>query len=109
MVAKVTHGLKDFAQPFVVADVVAYEECVTHAGPSVELNGHALRAIKKASLPCWHKLSSALNRLQIRDYSAGKLPNPREVPAISNLATVFLIRVNGARRDDSDALLLNSR
>ena len=111
MIAKVTHGLKDFAQPFVVADVVADEECVTHVGSSFELNGHALRAMKKASLPCWLKLSSALNRLQIREYSAGKLPNPREVPAISNLATVFLIRVNGVRRDDSDAslLILNSR
>lgn len=51
MVTKVTHGLKDFAQPFVVADVVADEKCVTHVGPSFELNGHALRAIKKASLP----------------------------------------------------------
>ena len=76
MVAKVTHGLKDFAQPFVVTDVVAYEECVTHAGPSVELKGHALRAIKKASLPCWLKLSSALNRLQIREYSADKASEP---------------------------------
>jgi len=35
MIAKVTHGLKDFAQPFVVADVVADEECVTHEGPSI--------------------------------------------------------------------------
>ena len=83
MIAKVTHGLKDFAQPFVVADVVAYEECVTHAGPSVELKGHALRAIKKASLPCWLKLNSVLNRLQTRKYSAGKLPKPREVLATS--------------------------
>ena len=51
MIAKVAHGLKNFAQPFVVADVVADEECVTHVGSSVELNDHTLRAIKKASLP----------------------------------------------------------
>ena len=83
MVAKVTHGLKDFAQPFVVADVVADEECVTHVGSSFELNGYALRAMKKASLPCWPELNSALDRSQIMEYSAGKLPSPREVLATS--------------------------
>ena len=56
MVAKVTHGLKDFAQPFVVADVVADEECVTHVGPSFELNGTLSVRLRKPPCPAGSSL-----------------------------------------------------
>ncbi len=98
MVAKITHGLKDFAQPFVVADVVADEECVTHVGTSFKLNGHALRAIKKASLPCQLNLNSVRTDCKSRSILLADHPSPYEVLATSHLAGVLLIRVNGARR-----------
>jgi len=49
MVAKVTHGLKDFAQPFVVTDVVADEECVTHVGSRRSQEDRAMSAAGRST------------------------------------------------------------